>query len=182
MLRSASTDGLAAVVEHHPAAGGRVPESIKFRVPRYNDRDAFLRLKQAVSAHIAPNWSCASLFGRSFSGNLEQDAGLQAILEAETIAVRVFTVTLQGGTTLQLSRDITEGRLQGLHDWVTLGPPNNPQSPQVSDAELAKLLKAARSALKAVDEKEFVAYVNEGDRAFYEAREAALQRQQDTLD
>lgn len=161
-------------------------EPTKFSVSRMSDQHIFRSLEEA----FGESWNNTAfrgttIFGEKVDGKCVQGSHLDALLQAGTIVIRTFIFTVHEFVTVQVERkwDGDGKRLLGYLDEVTVTPcVAGGEGQEVTRGKVvvgANLVKALRQSLHAVDDKDFIEYLREEDRAHYLAREASLQKLQE---
>lgn len=154
-------------------------QQTSFVIRRQTDRQLFAGLALMRESVQFSECQTTLLFPQStIEGWPENSEELTSILSADTVSTRVISVT-HGNISLQIERPLDPQQRQaqkllGMTDIVRLS------SPKAADIGAAtQLLSLARQHLGAVDQKEFIEYLQEEDQAFYAARESSIQSLQD---
>jgi hypothetical protein len=152
-----------------------------FSIPRYNDKEVLEKLE--AMAQEGGSTIEKTTYHLTFSDQAveypkgQDDSDIRELLGITTIAIRQVVIQLGAGIQVRVQRDWqSQGRtLKGTQDSCTIIPGGQVQ-PQRTAIELAKIIALARKHFKAVDDKPFMDFLDEGTKQLYQSREQDIQR------
>jgi len=154
-------------------------QSVSFQVPRCSDRLVYDRLKEALgnaqftSQQITVSLLIGSDPNSQDSNNAKQ---IEAVLALDSITARSISFRINSQGTVSVNRPMENQKIKGWYDDVSISP-----GEESDPIRVLNLVKEVRKTLHAPEDKSALDFLTEEQCRYYEAREIALNRQEQML-